>query len=365
MLKLTFLVNAAQASPLAHRAARFSESLCERFQCSVVFRGGGRLRSMLSMLAHLLEQRPDATYVVDLAVSGVAAASLYKIVTGRPLIVDTGDEIYSLAKAVGRRGGIGLCMTALLELWAWSVADHVVVRGHGHLEEIHGKAASEVSWLPDGVDVDRFERGPDAELRRRWAPKGELLVGLVGSLAWNHRLGICYGWDLIEAIHLLPGRPIRGILIGDGDGADRLKRRAIALGIQDRIEFVGGVGYDQLARYLSAIDVGLSTQTNDVVGRVRTTGKLPVYMAAGKFILATRVGEAARVLPDEMLIDYEGAYDATYPDRLAARLDDLLEDRDLLKAGRSLPSVALEQYDYRSLIPRLEMLLLHSGTRNR
>jgi hypothetical protein len=51
------------------------------------------------------------------------------------------------------------------------------------------------------------------------------------------------------------------------------------------------------------MDICLSTQTNDVVGWVRTTGKLPLYLAAGRYVLASRVGEAARVLPEEMLVD--------------------------------------------------------------
>ena len=58
---------------------------------------------------------------------------------------------------------------------------------------------------------------------------------------------------------------------------------------------------NRLEENLGALDVVLSTQSNDVVGQVRTTGKLPLYMANGRFILATDVGEASLVLPDAWL----------------------------------------------------------------
>ena len=75
------------------------------------------------------------------------------------------------------------------------------------------------------------------------------------------------------------------------------------------------------------IDICISTQTNNIVGWVRTTGKLPLYLACNKFIIATRVGEASRILPEEMLISYpasppEGKIikDSSYPKRLADKI---------------------------------------------
>ena len=89
--------------------------------------------------------------------------------------------------------------------------------------------------------------------------------------------------------------------------------------------FTGRVNYDELPRYLNLMDVCISTQSNDPVGQVRTSGKLPLYLACGRFVLATDVGEAARVLPREMLVTYNGANDPDYPARLVERLRELLE----------------------------------------
>src|SRR5262249_43404695 len=156
-----------------------------------------------------------------------------------------------------------------------------------------------------GVVVDQFAVTPRGETS---SPAGSLadtlVIGLVGSSVWVPARQTCYGWELVELVRLLRGklsRPVRGVLIGDGSGVDVVRRRCKQYGLEDVIEFAGRVPYAELPARLQAFDICLSTQTNDVIGHVRTTGKLPLYLAAGRFVLASRVGEAARILPEEML----------------------------------------------------------------
>src|SRR5439155_17871072 len=108
---------------------------------------------------------------------------------------------------------------------------------------------------------------------------------------------------------------VKGVVIGDGSGLPILRARCREYGIEDRVLFLGRLPYEELPRYLGLIDVCLSTQTNDLVGQVRTTGKLPLYLAAGRYVLASRVGEAARVLDADMLVDHDGQVDTGYPQR--------------------------------------------------
>ena len=107
---------------------------------------------------------------------------------------------------------------------------------------------------------------------------------------------------------------------------------------------------------LTAVDVALSTQTNDTVGRVRTTGKLVQYMAAGRFILASRVGTAAALLPEVMLVDYHGAWDEGYFARVAERVDGLPDRRSLAEQGGGLREVA-ERFAYPRLVPTLSAVV--------
>ncbi len=101
----------------------------------------------------------------------------------------------------------------------------------------------------------------------------------------------------------------------------------------------------------------LSTQTNDLVGNVRTTGKLPLYLAAGRFILASRVGEAAIILDDDMLVDYDGVVDPTYPAKLAARVSQLLEAPHILRQNTRSHELAKTHFDYDKLAERMATVL--------
>ena len=103
--------------------------------------------------------------------------------------------------------------------------------------------------------------------------------------------------------------------------------------------------------------MALSTQTNNLPGQVRTTGKLPEYMAAERFVLASRVGEAELLLPDRMLVEYHGEVDAEYPRRLAERLRALCADRSLLEARHALKAVAERHCSYAVLSQQFSRLV--------
>src|SRR5207253_1209595 len=168
--------------------------------------------------------------------------------------------------------------------------------------------------IPDGVDTRQFFPRTEEAVRREYGLNGYVIVGLLGSLIWNDRWQMGYGWELVEVIDRLRDLPVKAVIIGDGSGLSRLKAQFAARGLEGRALFLGRVPYDDLPRYLNTMDVCISTQTNDGAGRVRTTGKLPLYLACGRFVLASQVGEAARVLLEEMLIPYSGTKDEEYPE---------------------------------------------------
>src|SRR5262249_52958560 len=137
-----------------------------------------------------------------------------------------------------------------------------------------------------------------------------------------------------------------------------LRAHASVRGVTDRIRFVGHVPYVDLRRWLHSFDIALSTQTNDLPGQVRTTGKLPLYLACGCFVLASRIGRAARVLPEEMLVDYDGSRDPPYPARAAAHLRRLIEARRSFRTlGLATGERLAPRYDYETLSRDLAALV--------
>jgi glycosyltransferase involved in cell wall biosynthesis len=258
------------------------------------------------------------------------------------------------------RSRLGLWLTWLLESCSLRFADRIVVRGTVHKQRL-ASLGGRVQVIQDGVEHDLFHPMDVADLRRRHDLEEVITVGFVGSLTWSGRLQMCYGSELVEAIHLLRDLPVRGVVIGDGSGLERLKARARERGIEDRILFLGRIPYRKLPPYLNMIDICLSTQTNDAVGQVRTTGKLPLYLACGRHVLASRVGEAALLLPDDMLVAYENTNDPDYPEKLARKVRTAVGNPRWQRHEERSRSLATEHFGYSVLARRLVMVLESCG----
>lgn len=344
MSTVALVVNGGPESAMGLRARAFAERLAPSHDLRLGYRTGGRLAALAAFRRMLHDFRPEVTWVIDLAVGGVVAAAWHRRSHPTRIILDTGDAIEALARSMGRSAA-GVALTRRLEQFGLRTADRIVVRGTGHRDWLR-TLGFEATVVPDGVETNRFAPRPVPELRAQLGLDGFLSIGLIGSSVWSPRLGLCYGWDLVELIGLLRDAPVKAVMIGDGSGIAKLRDRAAALGVADRVMFTGRLPYQELPAWLSAMDVCLSTQTNDLPGQVRTTGKLPLYLAAGRYILASRVGEAALVLPAEMLVDYQGTVDREYPARLAGRIRGLLANPQRLDLGRAGIEIARERFDY-------------------
>jgi glycosyltransferase involved in cell wall biosynthesis len=299
--------------------------------------GLGR-RGAIRALAALLRTRTRLVYCIDIGMSTTVVAVLARLLRRR-VVVDTGDAAYALAASVGGRSRLGLASVWLGEQAALRAAHHIVVRGHAHLALLPPRPAT---VIPD-VAPDWTVRVDADDIRRDLHLEDSFVVGLVGSINLAPRLGVCYGWDLVEA---LPSTPpsVKALFVGDGDGLPWLMERASALGVADRCRFVGRVDPTQVARFVSAMDAGLSTQSNDRVGAVRTTGKLPLYLACGCPVIATDVGEAARLLgPLRWTLPYFGVVDREYPRRLAERIRSWVNETPARQAERREEAIGISR----------------------
>lgn len=265
-------------------------------------------------LQAISRSRARVVYLIDIGVSTTIAAIGARVLRRR-VVVDTGDLAYELARSVGGRSRLGLAAVWLGERAALSSASHVVVRGTEHLSHV-GQPAT---FAPD-LPPPSARPLPAEDTRRGLELEDAFVVGLVGSLNWAQRLGTTYGWDLIEALPYTPPQ-VTALIVGDGSGRARLESRARVLGVEQRCRFLGSVPSRDVVKWVSAMDAAISTQTNDAVGAVRTTGKLPLYLACGCPVLASDVGEARRLLgPLGWTIRYDDVVDEEYPRRLAAAI---------------------------------------------
>jgi glycosyltransferase involved in cell wall biosynthesis len=355
-LTVAFVVSGDHDSAMGFRARSMATRLAGHYNLPIAYRSGSKVLSILSIFAFLVRVRPALVYLFDISYTGVLATTLYKLIFRKRLIVETGDVIVELVRSTGSRGRLGLWLTQLLEHLAFAIADRIVVRGTFHKEFLSHQGI-EADVIQDGVDTEKFTPEDPRELRKRLGLEGVMTVGLVGSSVWSEKLQMCYGWDLVETIRLLKDRPVKGVMIGSGSGISHLMTLSKQYEIDDQILFLDHVPYDELPHYLGLIDICLSTQTNNLVGKVRTTGKLPLYLATGRYILASDVGEATIVLNREMLVHYEGDKDQQYPQKLMTRIESILEHPEMLELSVNNVTLARTFFDYAVLAERMKQVI--------
>ena len=84
-------------------------------------------------------------------------------------------------------------------------------------------------------------------------------------------------------------------------------------------------------------------------------------MAAGRYVLATRVGEAARVLDDDMLVEYNGTLIRTIRSVSLSEAGTLLAEPERLEAGAKGIQRARALFDYNVLAGKLRAVLIEQA----
>jgi glycosyltransferase involved in cell wall biosynthesis len=159
----------------------------------------------------------------------------------------------------------------------------------------NGVSAEKIVVNPNGVDpcIFRPERSGDA-IRARLGLGSNVVVGFSGTFgAWH---GIP---TLAAAIPLvLEARPnVRWLVIGDGPLRSTLDA---AVQGDERVVRAGMLPHAEMPEYLAACDVLVSPHGRQADGGefFGSPTKLYEYMAAGRAIVASRLGQIAEVLAD-------------------------------------------------------------------
>jgi glycosyltransferase involved in cell wall biosynthesis len=365
-MKILFFVNGFQEDAAGIRAKTFAQSLPSEWNIHIHYRPITKWKGVFHFIRAALQFNPQIIYVMDTAYTGILAGYISKKLFGCKLVTDTGDVAYELAKSEGKYSSNQLALIKWVEQLAIQHSDCLVVRGSYHKHFLEQQGIYKSVFVPDGVDIDIINYQPSnvISLRASLGLDSDLVIGLVGTMIWSQKYQMCYGWDIIETLALLRDKSVKALLVGDGDGRHYLEKRARELNVSDRVIFTGSLPYNELQRYISVMDVCISTQSNDLVGMVRTTGKLPLYLAYGKYVIATDVGEAKLVLPGiGSLLPYEGVKDNNYPKRLALQINKLLEKPQLLQVFSHSVRTARENFDYNMLAKRIKILCVDLSTK--
>jgi glycosyltransferase involved in cell wall biosynthesis len=204
-------------------------------------------------------------------------------------------------------------------------------------EAIRGQAVAadliephRIVTLAGGADAEAYRPVPtDPTVRRALGGEdGRPLVGMVAGLRpmKGHRV-------VIEAAARLAQQGIhsRFVFVGRGNMEAALRRACTEAGLQDRIAFAGFA--PELPRVMAALDVALYVPFESE-GMSRVVFE---YLAAGRALIAARVGVVPEVLVDDEHAALVPAGDApALATALAALLGDPARRARLGEAGRGL-----------------------------
>jgi glycosyltransferase involved in cell wall biosynthesis len=178
---------------------------------------------------------------------------------------------------------------AAVQRWLHRRATHVTAVSEAVAGTVvaFGVPRERITVIPNGVDMARFD-GAGADRGALGAANGEPVVGSVGCLAARKDYA-----TLLDALARMAarGRRFHAALVGDGPERAALERQAGALGIGDRVTFLGE--RPDIERLLPAMDVFVLSSREEGIPNA-----LLEAMAAGRPSVATAVGGTPEVLED-------------------------------------------------------------------
>lgn len=269
------------------------------------------LINFLPQIVHMTRiiKKEGIELVVTTNLSAGTAAILAARISGASSIFDYCDYL----PAFSRYAGISALLQPLLRRMGelitvlnFRMADATVVTGH--LLRNHALDFSrDVLEIPNGVDGSRFVGVP------RWVPSDRPALGYVGILEFFVDMR-----SPIEALKAMEGSK----LIIAGDGRDRAKLAAFArsAGLENRIEFIGRVAYDQLPRWMGSMDICLLPFVSSDLTESALPLKVHEYAACRRPVISTPLFEVVRMYGD--LFTY-----AQGPTEISSRAGAILEDR--------------------------------------
>jgi len=300
-------------------------------------------------IAHLYESRPTVIF-----------PGLYKKSRGLPLVMDWADWF-------GRGGSVEERKSALVRTILRPVETYFEenfrpqARGATVIcTTLRDKAVSlgtppeKILLLPNGSDIEHFfPKDPLAARRRLNLPEDVLLVGYIGSVFYQDAVLMARAFDEVyKAI-----RSARLLIIGACNVDIRQLVQQPAAVVQ-----TGIVKEDDLNDYLNSCNVCWLPLNDTGANRGRWPLKLNDYMAAGKPVVATGVGDVVPVIEEHGI----GLLSPVHADMLAQQAIQLLQNPALAEAmGRNARRTAEDHFNWGTLTGKLECFyqsILSPGT---
>ncbi len=259
------------------------------------------MRATRRRLAEVIaESKPDIIHAHSPVLSALPALKAARA-AGLPCVYEIRAFWEDAAAAHGtcREGDLRYRVSKALETHAARRADAVTVICEGLRGDLicRGIPESKITVIPNAVDIAKFSGGlaKDDALAASLGLSDAEVLGFIGSFYDYEGLDV-----LIDALPaLLALRPkARLLLVGGGPEDERLRQRAAASGLADKILFTGRVPHAEVDRYYSLIDVLVYPRKSMRLTDLVTPLKPLEAMAERKMVAASDVGGHKELIQD-------------------------------------------------------------------
>jgi len=220
-----------------------------------------------------------------------------------------------------------------------------------------GVDPDKVTVVPNGVDMERFHPDVDGmKIKRKYKFEKDIVLGFTGSFHYWHGLE-CFEQFIRELQAKYENVSL--LLVGDGPLKSDLEETFSKESYRDKVVFTGYIEHRLMPEYIAAMDIVLAPYP-EMDFFYFSPLKLFEYMAAGKAIVASAVGQIAEIVQD----GHDGMlYKTGNIEQLVEKISKLVEDEALRKnIGNNARKKAQRDYSWQSAAAQV-IDLMHAAAK--
>lgn len=161
----------------------------------------------------------------------------------------------------------------------------------------------EIHVIPNGVDITRFHPEINGnEILEKYQLAEKNVITFIGSLREWHGITLLLS-SIPKVLSAYPDAKF--MIIGSGPQQPEIEKKIIELNLQDNVLLIGAVPYRDIPKYIASSTICIAPFQPSMLGTMKKYGlyfspiKLFEYMACGKPIITTSVGEVNNLFEDK------------------------------------------------------------------
>lgn len=220
---------------------------------------------------------------------------LIGILKNKPIHYDWDDWEIQIYNRGSHSSKIMACYINILERNIPYLVDTISVASQNLKDLCLGLGVKEdrIFQSPVGADLYKFNPSINGGQIKKKYNLNTLTVLYLGHIGAAQYIDM-----FIRAARIVLDKKIEAnfMVVGDGFRLPELKALACNLGLEGKIIFTGAVEHDLVPQYIAACDIAVACFENNEVTRCKSPLKIAEYMASGKPIVASNVGEVKNML---------------------------------------------------------------------